>query len=134
MLTAFFKLLVGVVIFLFGFNFIEESISNISGRSFKLYLKKQTSNPIKAIIGGTVVTAILQSSSIVNFLVLSFVGAGILKISNALAIVLGANLGTTLSSWVIATLGFQMNLENLSFPLIAIGGLLMFMSDKVGKI
>ncbi|MBK7438674.1 MAG: Na/Pi symporter [Saprospiraceae bacterium] len=83
---------------------------------------------------GTVVTAILQSSSIVNFLVLSFVGAGILKISNALAIVLGANLGTTLSSWVIATLGFQMNLENLSFPLIAIGGLLMFMSDKVGKI
>ncbi|MBK8512249.1 MAG: Na/Pi cotransporter family protein [Saprospiraceae bacterium] len=134
MLTAFFKLLVGVVIFLFGFNFIEESISNISGRSFKLYLKKQTSNPIKAIIGGTVVTAILQSSSIVNFLVLSFVGAGILKISNALAIVLGANLGTTLDSWVIATLGFQMNLENLSFPLIAIGGLLMFMSDKVGKI
>ncbi|MBK8279071.1 MAG: Na/Pi cotransporter family protein [Saprospiraceae bacterium] len=134
MLTAFFKLLVGVVIFLFGFNFIEESISNISGRSFKLYLKKQTSNPIKAIIGGTVVTAILQSSSIVNFLVLSFVGAGILKISNALAIVLRANLSTTLDSWVIATLGFQMNLENLSFPLIAIGGLLMFMSDKVGKI
>ena len=102
MLTAFFKLLVGVVIFLFGFNFIEESISNISGRSFKLYLKKQTSNPIKAIIGGTVVTAILQSSSIVNFLVLSFVGAGILKISNALAIVLGANLGTTITGWIVA--------------------------------
>ncbi|MBK6479600.1 MAG: Na/Pi symporter [Saprospiraceae bacterium] len=93
MLTAFFKLLVGVVIFLFGFNFIEESISNISGRSFKLYLKKKTSNPIKAMIGGTVVTAILQSSSIVNFLVLSFAGAGIFENLKCLGYCVGSQPG-----------------------------------------
>ena len=72
------KLLAGVAIFLLGIMFMEESLQVIAGRRFKLFLKKQTQNKLKAIGGGALVTAVLQSSSIVGLMVLAFVGAGII--------------------------------------------------------
>lgn len=125
-----FKLLAGIVIFLLGFSFIEEAIRNVTGRSFKLFLKKHTSRPVKGVVAGAIVTAILQSSSIVNFLVLSFVGTGVLNLYQALGVMLGANIGTTVTSWIIVLVGFKLNLEGLAFPLIAIFGLFMFLYKK----
>jgi phosphate:Na+ symporter len=117
------KILAGVAIFLIGINFLENSLQDLAGRRFKLFLKKQTENKLKAIGGGAVVTAVLQSSSVVNLMVLAFVGAGIIHMQNALAIILGANLGTTISNWIIALVGFKVNIENFALPVTGVAGL-----------
>ena len=129
-----FKLLTGIVIFLLGANYLEDSVKSLAGRSFKLFLRKQTSNKLKAIGGGAIVTGVLQSSSVVSLMVLAFVGAGVIQMESALAVILGANLGTTIDSWIVATLGFKFNIETISYPVAAISGLTMLLSNKEGKL
>lgn len=121
------KLSAGIGLFLFAMYLLEESLKNLSGRSFKLFLQRITKNAIGAVTGGALVTGILQSSSMVSFMVLAFVGAGVFTMRNAMAIVLGANLGTTLDSWVVATLGFNMDIEVVSYPAVCVGGLLLIL-------
>lgn len=124
------KLGAGVGLFLFAMFLIEESLKNLSGRNLKLFLQRITKNSIGAVSGGTIVTAILQSSSMVSLMVVAFVGAGVFSLKNALAIILGANLGTTLDSWMVATLGFKTNIEVIAYPIIFIGGLLVISFGK----
>lgn len=119
-----FLLLAGIAIFLLGMRMLEESLHQLAGRSFKLFLRKHTASPLKAIGSGALVTTVMQSSSIVNMLVLAFVGAGVLQLSNALAISIGANLGSTAANWVIVTIGFKLNLETIAYPLAGIAGIL----------
>jgi phosphate:Na+ symporter len=128
------RLLTGIVIFLLGMNFMEEGIKSLVGRPFKLFLKKQTSNPLKAIMGGAAVTAIVQSSSVVNLMVLAFVGAGVIQLQNALEMMLGANLGTTLTSWMVATVGFKFNIENFAYAIAGVSGMIMLLSNKEGRL
>lgn len=123
--TEFWKLLAGLAFFLYGMNHLEESLKQAEGRSFKLFLQKNTRNKFIAIISGLVITAILQSSSIVNLMVLSFVGAGMLSMRNAMAVVLGNNIGGTFNSWLVALLGFSVDLNILTLPLIGIAGVTM---------
>lgn len=127
------KVLAGVAIFLLGIMFLEESLQQLVGRRFKLFLKRQTANKLKAIGGGAIVTAVLQSSSVVGLMVLAFVGAGIIAINNALAVILGANLGTTLTGWVIAVVGFKINIENIALPVAGIAGLAFAIFNKQTK-
>lgn len=117
------RLLAGVAIFLLGVGFIEESLQKLAGRKFKLFLRKQTANKIKAISGGAIVTGVLQSSSVVSLMILAFVGAGIISMPNALAVILGANLGTTLSSWLVVWVGFKMNIDAIALPVIGVAGI-----------
>jgi len=125
------KLLTGVAIFLLGMNFIQESLHKVAGRPFKLFLKRQTSNNLKAIAGGTLVTGVLQSSSVVNMMVLAFVGADVLTMQKALAIILGDNLGTTVDSWFFATAGFKFNIGEIAFAITGIAGIAtMFFNQK----
>lgn len=126
-LNSIFKLAAGIGLFLFAMYLIEEALKNLSGRTFKLFLQRVTKNNIGAVAGGTIVTAILQSSSMVSFMVLAFVGAGVFTMKNAMAIILGANLGTTLASWLVATLGFKTNIEIIAFPVVCIGGFLLIL-------
>jgi phosphate:Na+ symporter len=129
------KMLAGIGFFLLGMNFVEDALRRLAGRSFKLFLRNHTSNKFKAIAGGAIVTAVLQSSSVVNLMVLAFVGAGVLTMRNALAIILGANIGTTLSSWIVALLGFSFNIEFFSLPLVGLAGIAMAFvkSGKAGN-
>ncbi len=128
------RMLAGVAFFLMAMNFMEESLRLLAGRKFKLLLKKQTTNKAKAIGAGAIVTGFLQSSSIVNLLVLSMVGASVVKMENALAIMLGSNLGTTLDSWLVATVGFNLNIENLALPVVAISGIVMAFVKKDNRL
>lgn len=128
------RMLAGVAFFLMAMNFMEDSLRLLAGRKFKLFLKKQTTNKVKAIGAGAAVTGFLQSSSIVNLLVLSMVGASVVKMENALAIMLGSNLGTTLDSWLVATLGFKFNIENLALPVVAITGIVMAFVKKDSRL
>lgn len=133
-LNAIFKLAAGIGLFLFAMYLIEEALKNLSGRTFKLFLQRVTKNNISSIAGGTIVTAILQSSSMVSLMVLAFVGAGVFTMKNAMAIILGANLGTTLASWLVATLGFKTNIEIIAFPVVCIGGFLLILFGNRKKI
>jgi phosphate:Na+ symporter len=114
------QLLAGIALFVFAMTQLEEALKHLAGRSFKVYLQKRTNHPLRAILSGTLVTAILQSSSVVLLMTLSFVGAGVMNMRNALAVTYGANLGTTASSWIVATLGFRLELEAISYPLLAL--------------
>lgn len=117
----FWMFIAGLGIFLFGMRHLEDSIKALAGRSFKNLLQRFTNKSWKGIITGTVVTAILQSSTMVTLLALAFLGGGMIALKNAVSIVLGANLGTTFTAWIVATFGFKMDIADFSFPFLAVG-------------
>ena len=116
------ELLAGIALFLFAMTQLELALKTLGGRSLSLYLREKTSKRFNAVLGGVIATALLQSSSVVGLMVLAFTGAGLLILPSALGIVFGANLGTTLTGWIVATLGFKFEIFELALPLIAIGG------------
>lgn len=116
-------LLAGLGLFLFGMYMLEEALKALAGRSFKKFLRKHTTNPVKAVLSGTLVTAVLQSSSMVSLLVMSFAGAGIIGLSNGIGMILGANLGTTMTGWLVSLIGFKLNIGKVILPFLALGGL-----------
>lgn len=124
------KLIAGIGIFVFAMYLFEESLKNLSGRSFKIFLQRITRNDIGAVVGGAIITALLQSSSMVSMMVLAFVGARIFTLRNAMAIILGANLGTTITGWIVATAGFKMNIEVIADPAIGIGGMMLILTGN----
>jgi phosphate:Na+ symporter len=126
-------LLAGIGIFLFGIYLLEESIKLLSGKAFKTFLRKYTETPLKGVVTGTVATAVLQSSSAVTLMILAFAGAGIMELSSAIGVILGSNLGTTLTSWIVATIGFKIKIESISLPIIGIGGLGLIFLGKSPK-
>ena len=127
------KILAGVAIFLLGMNMLEEALQQLAGRPFKLFLRKHTQHKLKAIGAGAVVTALLQSSSIVNLMLLAFVGSGIIEMQNGLAMMLGSNIGTTFTSWIVATVGFEFNIENFALPVTGLAGITMILLNKNSK-
>ena len=131
------KLLAGLGIFMFGMFLMEESIKKLSGRAFKRLIRQYTTGKVKSIFSGIFVTSILQSSSAVSLMVLAFVGAGIMTMGNAIGVILGSNIGTTITAWIVASIGFKVNIESFALPLIGMGGLgLIFLgkSDKYSNI
>jgi len=117
------KLLAGVGIFIFGMLLLEDSLKALSGKAFKRMIRSYTRDRLKAIGSGTIATAVLQSSAAVSLMVLAFVGAGIMSMENAIGVIMGSNIGTTLTAWIIATFGFKVKIDAFAFPLIGIGGI-----------
>lgn len=126
------KFAAGLGLFLFGMLRLEEALKELTGKRFKLFLKKYTTNRFLAILNGAFATAILQSSSIVLLMVIAFAGAGIITLSNSLGIILGANVGTTITGWLVSAFGFKINVEAFILPLVGIGSLgLIFVSHRL---
>lgn len=117
------RLLAGLGIFLFGMFMMEESIKLLAGRTFKRLIRSSTGTRLRGLLSGVVTTAILQSSSAVSLMVLAFVGAGLMSLSNALAVMIGAKVGTTMTAWIVAVFGFKFKIEAFALPMIGIGGL-----------
>ncbi|MEM9621583.1 MAG: Na/Pi symporter [Pseudomonadota bacterium] len=118
------KPLAGLMLFLLAMSLIEESVRALAGNRVKQVIGEHTRSRLGGILSGTLATALLQSSSLVGLLVLAFVGARVMPLKNALLIIFGANLGTTATGWIVATIGFKLDLEAASLPLMGIGGLL----------
>jgi len=133
-LNDFWLLLAGLGILLYGMLQLENALKEFAGRSFKLFLRKYTGNKYKAIFGGTIVTGLLQSSSLVTIIVLSFVGAGVISMRNAMGIVFGSNLGTTLDSWIVATIGFKLDILKIALPVVGFSGLALVLTNSSRKI
>ena len=117
------RLAAGLGLFLFGMHQLERALTQLAGRSFKKFLSEYTSKPLRGVVAGAISTAALQSSSVVSLIVLAFVGTGIISLASALGIVFGSNLGTTMTGWIVATVGFKLDIEALALPLVTIGGL-----------
>lgn len=125
----FWKFFAGIGIFLWGIFQLENAIKELGGNSFRQMLHRFTNAPWKGILIGTIVTALLQSSSLVTLMVLAFLGAGVLNLKNAIGVVLGANLGTTATAWIVATLGFKFSVESFSLPFLGIGSFLFLIFE-----
>jgi phosphate:Na+ symporter len=128
------KLLAGLGIFVYGMFLLEESVKALSGKAFKRMISLYTKGRLRAVGSGAFVTAVLQSSSAVSLMVLAFVGAGVISIENAIGIMMGANVGTTFTSWIVAILGFKIKIESFALPVIGIGGILLVVSAAGSKL
>ena len=98
-------LLSGVALFLFGMSLMGDGLKSVAGNKLELVLYKLTSTPIKGLLLGTAVTAIIQSSSATTVMVVGFVNSGMMKVSQAIGIIMGANIGTSVTGWIL----FQWN-------------------------
>ena len=97
----------GLALFLYGMHLMGEGLSKASGGKLESILEKLTSNPVKAVLLGAGVTAVIQSSSATTVMVVGFVNSGIMRLSQAVGIIMGANIGTTATSWILSLTGIE---------------------------
>ncbi|MBR5249086.1 MAG: Na/Pi cotransporter family protein [Bacteroidales bacterium] len=116
--------------FLFGMTLMSESLQKVAGDKLRSILAAMTSNSFNRILTGILVTAIIQSSSATTVMVVSFVNAGLLSLAQSIGVIMGANIGTTITAWIISLLGFKADISILSIPLMGVGFVFM-MSKKV---
>ncbi|PIE84771.1 MAG: Na/Pi cotransporter [Bacteroidia bacterium] len=119
-------------VFLYGMKLLSEGLQKVAGDKMRDLLAAMTSTTIKRIMTGLLVTAVVQSSSATTVMVVSFVQAGLLSLIQAAGVIMGANVGTTITAWIIALLGFKLNIGALSLPLIGIAAPLLF-SKRDGR-
>ena len=106
--------------FLYGMALMSEGLQKSAGDRLRAFMAKMTSNAFKRVLTGTVVTCLVQSSSATTIMVVSFVNAGLLTLGNAIGVIMGANIGTTLTAW-ITSLGFSVNIALFAVPMMGIG-------------
>lgn len=111
----------GVGLFLLGMKLLTDGLRVAAGGTLRHILTVATRSPATGIASGVLITAAVQSSSAVVFAIIGFVNAGLLTLSQAVGVIYGANVGTTLTSWVVAVVGFNVNLQALALPAIALG-------------
>ena len=121
-----------VVVFIYGMKLMSEGLQKVAGNKMRNILGKMTGNPISGILTGTAVTAAIQSSTATTVMVVSFVNSGLLTLAGAIAVVMGANIGTTVTSWIIL-LGMGGGGEKFLFPLVVIAIATPFMLMKKDK-
>lgn len=121
-------------IFIYGMKIMSESIQKIAGKSLRMLMRKLTDNRFSGWMTGFVTTALVQSSSATTVMVVSFVNAGILTVTQSVGVIMGANLGTTATSWLISLFGLgSFKIASFALPVIAIGFPLIFTSKKKNK-
>ena len=116
-----FTLLGALGMFLYGMNLMSSGLQKASGDKLRSFLSAMTSNPLKGVLTGLGITAIIQSSSATTVMVVSFVNAGLLNLSQAIGVIMGANIGTTVTAWLVAWLGFKADISILAIPLMLFG-------------
>ena len=99
--TSILSLLSGVALFLYGMSIMGDSLKKVAGNKLELILYKLTSTPLKGILLGTAVTAIIQSSSATTVMVVGFVNSGMMKVAQSIGIIMGANIGTSVTGWIL---------------------------------
>lgn len=131
------SLIGGLAVFLYGMDLLGEGLTGASGGKLEKILEKLTSNPLKAVLLGAGVTAVIQSSSATTVMVVGFVNSGIMKLSQAVGVIMGANIGTTITSWILSLTGIESSnifislLKPTSFsPVLAAVGIVFLMFLK----
>ena len=123
-ILQFFTLLGALGMFLYGMNLMSSGLQKAAGDRLRGFLSSMTSNPFKGVLTGLGITSVIQSSSATTVMVVSFVNAGLLTLAQAISVIMGANIGTTVTAWLVAWLGFKADISILAVPLMALGFIL----------
>ena len=107
--------------FLYGMNLMSSGLQKASGDKLRGFLAAMTSNPFKGVLTGLGITSVIQSSSATTVMVVSFVNAGLLTLAQAIGVIMGANIGTTVTAWLVSWLGFKADISILAVPLMLFG-------------
>lgn len=110
--------------FLYGMNMMSSGLQKAAGTRLRNFLSAMTSNPFKGVLTGLGITSVIQSSSATTVMVVSFVNAGLLTLAQAISVIMGANIGTTVTAWLVSWLGFKADISILAVPLMALGFIL----------
>ena len=116
-----FTLLGALGMFLYGMNLMSSGLQKAAGDKLRGLLSAMTSNPFKGVLTGLGITTVIQSSSATTVMVVSFVNAGLLTLSQAIGVIMGANIGTTVTAWMVSWLGFKADISLLAVPLMLLG-------------
>ena len=127
------KLLGALAMFLYGMKIMSEGLQKFAGDRLRSILTAMTTNRVTGVLTGVLITALIQSSSATTVMVVSFVNAGLLSLSQSIGVIMGANIGTTVTAWIISALGFKVDMAAMSLPLLAIGVPLLFSGKSSRK-
>ena len=129
MLMQVLTLLGALGMFLYGMNLMSSGLQKAAGSRLRGFLAAMTSSPLKGVTTGVGITSLIQSSSATTVMVVGFVNAGLLTLTQAVGVIMGANIGTTITAWMVALLGFKADISVLAVPLMAVG-FVMSMAKK----
>jgi len=129
----FISLLGAVCLFLYGMKVMSEGLQKVAGDRLRNILGIMTRNRVTGVLTGILITALIQSSSASTVMVVSFVNAGLMSLAQAMAVIFGANVGTTATTWIISAFSFEVNISDYSILLLAIGVPMMFMKKSSYK-
>ena len=133
LITTLLSLLGSLGLFLFGMKTMSEGLEKFAGDRLRSILAAMTKNRFMGVLTGIIVTALIQSSSATTVMVVSFVNAGLMNLSQAIGVIMGANVGTTVTAWIISAIGFKVNIAALALPLLAFGIPLIFSKQNKRK-
>lgn len=129
----FLSLLGAVCLFLYGMKVMSEGLQKVAGDRLRNILGIMTKNRVAGVLTGVAITALIQSSSASTVMVVSFVNAGLMSLQQAMAVIFGANVGTTATTWIISAFSFEVNISDYSILILAIGVPLMFLKNSTYK-
>ncbi|MDQ1771741.1 Na/Pi cotransporter family protein [Labilibaculum sp. A4] len=132
-LTDILTLIGSLGLFLYGMKLMSESLQQVAGDKMRTILAAMTSNRFKGVMTGVLITALIQSSSATTVMVVSFVNAGLLSLVESIGVIMGANIGTTVTAWLISLLGFKVSMSAISLPLIGLGLPFLFSKNRTKK-
>ncbi|OUO21968.1 Na/Pi cotransporter family protein [Bacteroides sp. An322] len=129
----FLALLGSLALFLYGMKIMSEGLQKFAGDRLRSILTAMTTNRVTGVLTGTLITALVQSSSATTVMVVSFVNAGLLTLTQSISVIMGANIGTTVTAWIISALGFKVDISVFALPLLAFGIPLLFSQKSSRK-
>lgn len=129
----FLRLIGSLGLFLYGMKIMSEGLQKFAGDSLRKILTAMTTNRVTGVLTGVLITALIQSSSATTVMVVSFVNAGLLTLTQSIGVIMGANIGTTVTAWLISALGFKVDIAAFSLPLLAFGIPLLFSGKSSRK-
>lgn len=129
----FLRLIGSLGLFLYGMKIMSEGLQKFAGDSLRRILTAMTTNRVTGVLTGVLITALIQSSSATTVMVVSFVNAGLLTLTQSIGVIMGANIGTTVTAWLISTLGFKVDIAAFALPLLAFGIPLLFSGKSSRK-
>ena len=121
-----FSLVGSLALFLFGMKTMSEGLEKFAGDRLRSILAAMTKNRVMGVMTGILITALIQSSSATTVMVVSFVNAGLMTLAQSIGVIMGANIGTTVTAWIISAVGFKVNIAAFAIPMLAIGMPLLF--------
>ena len=127
------KLLGCLALLMYGMKVMSESLQKLAGGHLRNIMGAMTRNRFTGLLTGTFVTAAVQSSTATTVLTVSFVNAGLLTLAQAISVIMGANIGTTVTAWLMAFFGFSIDMSNFAWPIFLIGIILLFQKKNTGK-